>query len=239
MTRAIGILCGYSFLSKRGDGDTFDMHSLVYLATQLWNKDEGHEEEIWQTTLARIAEVFPDDDWENREVWREYLPYALRLLDNTDGVETEDGCKLGYWVGRCLHVDGRVGQAVELLERVVAVEETTLAENHLSRLASQHALAGAHKANGQIAEAVKLLEHVVAVQETTLAENHPSRLASQHALAGAYEANGQIAEAVKLQEHVVTIKREIMLPNHPSRLVSEQNLEYYYEILDGSSSSCS
>lgn len=35
MTRALGTLCRYSFLSKREDGETFDMHSLVHLATQL------------------------------------------------------------------------------------------------------------------------------------------------------------------------------------------------------------
>ena len=71
---------------------------------------------------------------------------------------------------------------------MVKVQETTLAENHPDRLASQHALAGAYEANGQVMEAVGLLEHVVKVRETTLAENHPSRLASQHALAGAYQA---------------------------------------------------
>ncbi|KAH7230887.1 kinesin light chain [Fusarium tricinctum] len=90
MTRAIGTLCGYSFFSQREDGDMFDMHSLVHLATQRWNRDEGHDSEIRQTTLTRIAEAFPDDDWENREVWRQYLPHALRLLDNADGVESED-----------------------------------------------------------------------------------------------------------------------------------------------------
>jgi hypothetical protein len=29
---AIGLLCGYSFLTRRGDSDTFDMHSLVHMA---------------------------------------------------------------------------------------------------------------------------------------------------------------------------------------------------------------
>jgi hypothetical protein len=40
-------------------------------------------------------------------------------------------------------------------------------------LASQHALAGAYRANGQVKKAVELLEHVVAVEGQVLAEDHP------------------------------------------------------------------
>ncbi|VTO85640.1 unnamed protein product [Fusarium graminearum] len=202
----------------------FDMHSLVHLATQRWNEDDGREEEIQQLALTRIVEAFPTDDWENREVWRRYLPHALRVLTIMDSDGSEDACELGYWVGRCLRVDGKARQAVGILGHVVSVRETTLAENHPDRLASQHALAGAYQANGQVAEAVKLLEHVVAIEETTLAENHPSRLALQHALAGAYQANGQVAEAVKLLEHVVAIRETILAENHPSRLASQHVL---------------
>ncbi|KAM0309970.1 hypothetical protein ACHAPQ_012532, partial [Fusarium lateritium] len=229
MTRAIGTLCGYSFLSQREDGDMFDMHSLVHLATRRWNEDEDREEGIQQLALARIAEAFPTDDWENREVWRQHLPHALRVLTSMDCDGSEDACELGYWVGRCLHVDGRSRQAVGILEHVVAVRETTLVENHPSRLALQHALAGAYQANGQIKEAVKLLEHVVTVQEMTLVENHPDQLASQHALAGAYQANGQIAEAVKLLEYVVAVRETTLAENHPSRLASQHALAGAYE----------
>ncbi|KAF5673920.1 ankyrin protein 3 [Fusarium heterosporum] len=229
MTRAIGTLCGYSFLSQREDGDMFDIHSLVHLATRRWNKDEGYEKEIQQATLAYIAEAFPDSDWENREVWRQYLPHALRLLGNADSVESEDACKLGYQVSRCLHVDGQIKKAVELLVRVVAVRETTLAETHPLRLVSQHELAGAYQANGQIAEAIQLLEHVVTVQETTLAETHPLRLVSQHELAGAYQANGQIAEAIQLLEHVVTVQETTLTEDHPSQLISQHELAGAYQ----------
>ncbi|KAM0361995.1 hypothetical protein ACHAPK_011591, partial [Fusarium culmorum] len=111
MTRAIGTLCGYSFLSQREDGDMFDMHSLVHLATQRWNEDDGREEEIQQLALTRIVEAFPTDDWENREVWRRYLPHALRVLTIMDSDGSEDACELGYWVGRCLRVDGKARQA--------------------------------------------------------------------------------------------------------------------------------
>ena len=41
MVNAIGTLCGYTFLGRRGEGDMFDMHSLVHVATRIWI--EKHE----------------------------------------------------------------------------------------------------------------------------------------------------------------------------------------------------
>jgi hypothetical protein len=79
--------------------------------------------------------------------------------------------------------DGQVHKAVALPEQVVEVQEKTLAAEHPSRLASQHALAIAYEVDGQVHKAVALLQHVVAVDARTLRENYPSRLASVKALA--------------------------------------------------------
>jgi tetratricopeptide (TPR) repeat protein len=108
------------------------------------------------------------------------------------------------------------------------VEEKVLAEKHPSRLASQHKLAGAYRADGQVEKAVELLEHVVAVREKMLTEEHPQRLASQHELARAYQADGQVAKAVELLEHVVAVEALVLRKDHPSRLVSLKLLEVLY-----------
>ncbi|KAG7420487.1 Nephrocystin-3 [Fusarium oxysporum f. sp. raphani] len=228
LTRAIGMLCGYRFLDRRGSSEVFDMHSLVHLTTRSWVAENDSEKEQSQAAIARLRKVFPTDDWENRDVWRQYLPHAIKLLRCPEDDWSEELCGLGFWTGRCLLVDGRVTEAVKLLQHVVAIREKTLAESHPSRLASQHALAGAYRANGQIQEAVKLLQHVVAIREKTLAESHPSRLASQHALAIAYRANGQIKEAVKLLQHVVAIQEKTLAESHPSRLASQHVLAGAY-----------
>ncbi|OBT39283.1 hypothetical protein VE00_10598 [Pseudogymnoascus sp. WSF 3629] len=110
---------------------------------------------------------------------------------------------------------GHNKRAVELLEQVVKIKEATLAEDHPSRLASQHELAIAYQANGQVKEAVELLEQVVKIEEATLAEDHPSRLASQHAdtltsvsnLGSVLESQGNYEEA-----------------EHPNTLTSVNNL---------------
>ena len=72
---------------------------------------------------------------------------------------------------------GHTRKAISLLGQVVQIREQTLAEDHPSRLASQHELAGAYQANGQVKEAVSLLEQVVQIREQTLAEDYPDRLA--------------------------------------------------------------
>ncbi|KAH8654234.1 hypothetical protein BGZ61DRAFT_541507 [Ilyonectria robusta] len=225
---AIGTLCTYAFLSRREDGETLDMHSLVQLATRIWLEREGTAESTLDEVAVHLAGVFPSDDWENREVWRQYLPHAIRVLRVGRANDGKEVCDLGYWVGRCLKVDGRIREAVEFLEYVVAVRGRTLAEEHPDRLASQHALAGAYEANGQVEKAVDLLEHVVAVKTRTLAEEHPSRLASQHELAGAYRANGQVEKAVEILEYVVAVEARTLAEEHPLRLASQHELAGAY-----------
>ncbi|KAM0157263.1 hypothetical protein ACHAPG_004757, partial [Botrytis cinerea] len=130
---------------------------------------------------------------------------------------------------RSLLNTGKNKKAVALLEQVVKIQETTLAEDHPNRLASQHTLASAYEANGQIKEAVALLEQVVKIQEITLAEDHPNRLTSQHTLAIAYEANGQVKEAVALLEQVVKIREITLTEDHPDRLASQHELASAYQ----------
>ncbi|KAL2165747.1 hypothetical protein VTG60DRAFT_3871 [Thermothelomyces hinnuleus] len=94
--------------------------------------------------------------------------------------------------------NGQVKEAVALLEQVVAIHNQALAQDHPSRLASQHTLAGAYQANGQVKEAVTLLEQVVAIQAQVLAEDHPDQLASQHELAA--DETGQVARDAAVVE---------------------------------------
>ena len=228
MVHAIGTLCGYAFLTRRGDSKVFDMHSLVHLATRIWVRREGRVATTSESAIRRVAAVFPDDNHANRRLWREYLPHAFRVLRHGSEADVEEKYNLCYWVGRCLRVDGRIREAVGYLEEAWQWMKNHFAEDHPDRLASQHTLAIAYRANGQVPAAVALLEQVVAIREKTLAEDHPSRLASQHALASAYEANGQVPAAVTLLEQVVAIRKKTLAEDHPSRLASQHELAIAY-----------
>lgn len=230
MTRAIGMLCGYSFLSRRKDGNSYDMHRLVHIASRAWVKTQSDAKDRKRTALKHLETIFQTDDWEDRKRWRPYMPHVMRAIETgkkENNWEHEER-HLGFWMGRCLIAEGRIREAMGLLEYLVAVQETALPESHSDRLVSQQVLASACLVDGQVEKAIELLEHVVAVQETTLAESHSDRLTSQHALAGAYQADGQMQKAIGLLEQVVAIQETALAESHPDQLASQHELARAY-----------
>jgi tetratricopeptide (TPR) repeat protein len=249
MEDSIGILCGYSLMTRRGgdeknsgqedaesvkeeerdeqeEEEWYDIHRLVHLATKVWTSEYGDAAKVVTKALRHVEEVFPSQEWENRELWRSYLPHALRILADSEDYNVSGKSALCLCVGLCLLTDNRVKEAIEFLGESCRLRDV-LNEDNLDRLSSQHSLALAYTENGQTEEAVELLEHVVEVEGKLLAEKHPGRLASQHELAGAYLKDGQVQKAVELLEHVVRVQ-EALAEGNPHRLVSQYVLARAY-----------
>ena len=212
MEEAIGTLCGYSFLVRRdsdgqgaevdNDGTTetdeeewYDIHRLVYLATRIWIKEHGNAAEVVEEAVRHVASLFPSNDYANRQVWRAYLPHALRLLKAEQYCDAKEKPELCLRVGRCLNGDGRIREAVTWLEESCRLEGMP-EEDDSGLLFAQHQLAVAYRRDGQVQKAVGLLEAVAEVRKKPLQPDHPSRLASQQALAMADEVAGQLQKAV-------------------------------------------
>ncbi|KXG45220.1 Acyl transferase/acyl hydrolase/lysophospholipase [Penicillium griseofulvum] len=228
LVHAIGTLCGYAFLAERDDA-SYDMHSLVHLATQVWVREQGFAKQTIEEAVHHLVGTFPSHDYINRRLWQSFLPHSLRTLQESEGRDTKERSELYIRVGRCLEADGRIREAVNCYEEKFRWDKSQYSEEHPDRLASQYELAIVYQADGQVSEAVKLLEHVVAVQERTLAEEHLSRLVSQNGLARAYRADGQISEAVKLLEYVVTVLEITLAKENPYRLASQHELAIVYQ----------
>ncbi|KAK6209142.1 hypothetical protein LQW54_006596 [Pestalotiopsis sp. IQ-011] len=83
---AIGELCGYSFLVRRGGSDIFDMHSLVHMAARAWAEKRGRSVQIatWQNNIdtAFCQEL---DDASMRTDDSEKLYNALKRFANGKG----------------------------------------------------------------------------------------------------------------------------------------------------------
>ena len=128
------------------------MHRLVHVASRVWLTRQDAAGERKRAALVHLGKIFSTDSWEERERWRDFLPHVMKAV-GVYGEEEDRGkeaCRLGFWVGRCLQVEGRNREAVAMLERVVKTQEEMLDKTHPSRLASQHELASAYRADGRV-----------------------------------------------------------------------------------------
>ncbi|ETS80274.1 hypothetical protein PFICI_07803 [Pestalotiopsis fici W106-1] len=223
---ALGTLSAYSFVKRRADGKFLDMHSLVHLAVRIWLKESQQTKTTTQVAFEQINKEFPSDEWENRMIWRKYMPHALKILQDKSTYDTRTRHDLNYWVGRCLDSEGRYSDAITRLEEAFHWSKQHLREDDSVRLNTQHTLASACLADGQIKKAIRLLKNVVRI-ESILAEDDSNRLGSQHALASAYLKNGQIKDAIGLLEHVVRIQ-STLAEDHPNRLSTQHQLASAY-----------
>ena len=224
---AIGTLSGYSFITEREDGKSYDLHRLVHLATRNWVREEGLTAMWTKKVIQHFTSLLQHTKPINPPIWKEILPHVQKILDSNAAAKLEERYQLCRNAGWCLHVDGRPSDAVKRLSEVCEWNKMMLAEDNPAQLASQHMLAIAYEANGQVKEAVELLEHVVKI-EAPLAEDHPSRLASQRGLAIAYQANGQVKGAIEILERIVGIEK-VLAEDHPSRLESQHELARAYQ----------
>lgn len=228
MEDAIGVLCGYAFLVRRGDEDTFDMHRLVHIATRVWIQKQNVVKETETRAIQHLESIFPRHNKENRPIWREYLPHAQHALRVTQEHQDAERFDLFYRVGYCLYTDRRFKEAVVALEeRFRWMKQHRLEDDH-DRLSSEHHLANAYLSSRQITQAIKIFEHVVTVRRKTLAENNHDRLASERALASAYLNNRRITQAIKIFEHVITVRRKTLVEEDDFRLSSEHGLAMAY-----------
>jgi hypothetical protein len=89
--------------------------------------------------------VFPDDNHENRGLWRTYFSHVQCVL-NSNVVDREglDKMKLGWRYGRYLSSDGRYVEAeVQYLE-AFEVDEKALGQEHPDTLTSMGQLASTY-----------------------------------------------------------------------------------------------
>lgn len=226
--KAIGTLGSFGFLRARPERGMFDMHSLVHMAMRFWAQDQGIDTRTKADMLGHLAEIFVSDEWDDRDLWRAHLPHVLHVFEAYRQIDPMSASKIGYWAGRCLLRDSRNKEALTVLEQVVEIDETALAQDHPRREASQLALGSAYRANGQTKEASMILEKGFKSQKAALPQDHPRLLVWQYQLAVVYLQNKQVEEAILLLEDVVKIQTTTLAQEHQKQLTSQFYLAEAY-----------
>ncbi|EWY82414.1 hypothetical protein FOYG_14513 [Fusarium oxysporum NRRL 32931] len=224
---AIGTLCSYSFLARREEADTFDMHSLVHTATRDWIHKEERGKQSFQDAISHLAARFPIKGDFNFTFRLEYVPHAMRLLSRNDQERGEDTYTLLEKLAWSFSRDRRFKESSECAEEVVKWRRGFLPETDLLRLRAEATLGIAYAGRRQVGEAIEILSHVVKTQSGILAEDNSLRLVVEHSLAHAYMSFGRVEDAIEIFERVVDVKKHLD-EEDDARLVSEKGLADAY-----------
>ncbi|KAI1767803.1 TPR-like protein [Hypoxylon sp. FL1150] len=242
MEYAIGTLLGYAFLVRQEEGDMFDMHRLVHISIRVWLQGQqrttqpdnlAKDESPHQTnpliveTLQHIVLVFPNHHEENRKLWRQYLPHALRILERSSELEIDERYELFYSIGRCLYKDRRFTEAAKAFEETYTWRKEHAYHDTNDQMTLEDWLAGAYQNTGRNKQAIEIFERI-AIRRKTLPENNQDRLLSEWQLATAYRDDERIKEAIEILERVVAIERRTLVEEDNNRLASERNLAIAY-----------
>ena len=224
-TDAIGTLSAYSFVSQRSADQSLDLHRLVHLATRNWLRMEGRLSEWAAKAVARLNEMFPDNDHKNRSIWRAYLPHARYVLESCV-IADEIGDKGGLlWkFGMCLHSDGRYSEAEKSFFQVVETRKRVLGAEHPDTLTSIGRLAWTLWDQGQWKEAENLEVQVMETSKRVLGAEHLDTLTTINNLASTFRNQGRWKEAEELDVQVIETRKRVLGAEHPGTLTSMNNL---------------
>jgi tetratricopeptide (TPR) repeat protein len=226
---ALETLIAYSFVYKRQADSSLDVHRLVHLATRNWLRRNKLLVQWAEIAVNRLDDVFPDQEHQNRSVWRRYLAHAQsalnsRLVDQ-DGERRID---LAWKVGNCLDSDGRWKEAETLLVQVNKFRKKVLGPEHPQTLTSMNNLAGLYQSQGKYQAAEPLYEETLQLRKKVLGAEHPDTLTSMNNLAYLYESQGKYEAADPLYEETLQLRKKVLGEEHPHTLASINNLAALY-----------
>ncbi|EED16135.1 kinesin, putative [Talaromyces stipitatus ATCC 10500] len=224
---ALGLLNAYSFIYSQGTG--LGMHRLVHIATRNWLRKNSSFSHWIQRVAEHMQNVFPDNHYTNRGLWREYLPHALAIVhENEFVVQGDNYLGLTEKIAGCLASDGRYQEAEILYKKLTRINQDKAGSEHSSTLRSMANLASTYWNQGRWNEAEKLEVQVMETSKTVLGTEHPDTLTSIANLASTYRNQGRWNEAEKLDVQVMEIRKTVLGTEHPSTLTSIANLASTY-----------
>jgi nucleoside phosphorylase/tetratricopeptide (TPR) repeat protein len=232
---AIGILTGYSFVSRQtGSKDKpiseemYDLYRLVQLAGRNWLRTDGSLTNWTKTTIERVAGLFPPRDHQYKGIRTVYIPHAQRLCDDHEIQDVPARYQLLEKMGLCFVADGKYDEAVTAHKAVVQWRENIVGAADIQTMKAYNNLGEALIKKGDWLTAEMYLEKAVEEKKKILTYEHPSTLTSMGNLASTYRYQGRWKEAEELEVRVVETSKRVLGVEHPSTLTSMANLASTY-----------
>lgn len=160
---------------------------------------------------------------------RAQLQQALDLQRKALGPENPATLKTVTRLARAVYLQGKDGEAGNLLTRALAVQRRILGPEHPDTLESMNDLANVYGDQGKYAEAEALYSQTLAIQRRVLGPEYPDTLTSTNRLAIVYYDEGKYAQGDALESQTLDIRRRVLGPENPDTLRSMDVLAAFYD----------
>ncbi|KAK5422306.1 hypothetical protein LTR06_000563 [Exophiala xenobiotica] len=234
MSKALGILTGYSFLREQNEGQDlseevlYQMHRLVRLATRNWLRKENTLLHWTEEAVGVVAERFPWRMYETRYQCALYMPHAEILRTSDGDGDSEEHYMLLEKMGINFLYDGKYSEAVQLLASVVSWRETNLGNSDIGTLTAYLYFGSALNEHGDWSKAKIYLEKALAGHHEILGAEDAETLRCVASLVETYSHLGDLEIAEELGEHVMRMRKDVLGAEHPNTLKSMADLVWIF-----------
>ncbi|RYN36695.1 hypothetical protein AA0112_g4795 [Alternaria arborescens] len=216
----------YSFITVTRDASTFEMHSLVQLATRTWLESEGQLDRWREQFISNLCAELPTGDHENWEKCQALFPHAQAALAQRpkNRESLKEWALLLYKAAWYAWEQGRAGEAEEMAMMSMEVRSEVLGEDNAETLSSMGMVGLARQLGGKYKEAEAMNRQTLARKEKVLGHEHPDTLASMNNLAGVLNRQGKYEEAEAMNRQTLARCEKVLGHKHPDTLASMSNL---------------
>ncbi|KAI9151499.1 Nephrocystin-3 [Paramyrothecium foliicola] len=218
---AIGALKAYSFIKKREDETSFDIHPLVHLASRNWLRNEL-KLQVWTSkAVSRLVSLLPDGGHKNRKTWTAYLPHARYILTSTIPEKNDlQLVILAEKLGKCLYSNGEYSEAYQVYERALELRRQASGLENRDALRNMFGMAEALNHQGKHKQAEYQHREILELRKKVLGPKDPEVGRSMNYLAQALYDSGKYAQAEQIHRNALAFQNEVLHAEHPNALTT-------------------
>ncbi|MBZ4420644.1 serine/threonine-protein kinase [Myxococcus sp. RHSTA-1-4] len=132
--------------------------------------------------------------------------------------------ELSMYVGQLFWRAGKPVEALQHLERTLALQQQELGPEHVDLAQTLHTMAIVLRSQARYAEARDVSQRSLALREKLLGPEHPDVAASLHMLGTLAREMDDLPTALSLQERSLALRERVLGPEHPDVATSANHL---------------
>lgn len=230
--KALGTLKAYSFLSKRTDGDIYDVHPLIPGIVQEHLRESGRWTAITAGSLLWLRCLIPEGGYENLKEYPAFLPHGKAFADIPQLRSHPEVLFLLGSIGQCYNTLGQGAIAIQIFEDALERFKQQFGPKDLRTLYTMHLLGKAFQTHKSYKEAARTLEELLILQKEAIGDEDPRTLVTRSTLASVYQSQGKWQEAKRLCLQVMESRKRVLGEDHPHVQSSEMDLALLYRDQD-------